>query len=291
MKAPAFQFYTGDWMKDPALRPCSIAARGLWIDMLSLMFESPRRGYLQHATGKPVTAEQIARMTGCSTDEVSRLLQELDDAGVFSRTDSGVILSRRLVRDERKRELCRKAGLKGGNPTLKGGVKGGVKGRDKPKPTPSSSSSSSSAEEEEEETPTESHGSADPTAAGARKAPETVHHQAVACFCEAWQARYGEKYPFDGRKHGKLIKEIRKHAGEDLAKIRAAVARFFDDDSEFVSGAKHDLGLFRSQLARWIVDAPPGRSSQPPRRAYSKVEADADYVAQQFADAYPEPPR
>jgi hypothetical protein len=64
-KLPFFKFYPGDWMKDPALRSVSIAARGLWIDMLCLMHESDRRGYLQHATGKPVTAEQLARMTGC----------------------------------------------------------------------------------------------------------------------------------------------------------------------------------------------------------------------------------
>ena len=158
VKLPSFQFYPGDWMKDPALRACTIAARGIWIDMLSLMFESSRRGYLQHVTGKPVTAEQLARMTGCSTDEVSRLLQELEDAGVFSRTDSNVIFSRRMSRDERKRALCQEAGKRGGNPTLKGQLKGDAKGtvKGQPKgdanrnPTPSSSSSSSTSSSEEE---------------------------------------------------------------------------------------------------------------------------------------------
>ena len=47
-------FYPGDWFKDPALRSVSLAARGLWIDMLCLMFEGDHRGYLPHATGKPV---------------------------------------------------------------------------------------------------------------------------------------------------------------------------------------------------------------------------------------------
>jgi hypothetical protein len=45
MKLPSFQFYPGDWMKDPALRSVSLEARGLWIDMLCLLFESGRRGY------------------------------------------------------------------------------------------------------------------------------------------------------------------------------------------------------------------------------------------------------
>lgn len=102
-KLPAFQFYPGDWMKDPALRSVSYAARGLWMDMLSLMFENDRRGYLQ-VNGKPVNAAQLARMTGGATDEVSHCLQELENSGVYSSTDDGTIFSRRIVRDERQRQ-------------------------------------------------------------------------------------------------------------------------------------------------------------------------------------------
>jgi biotin operon repressor len=86
-------------MKDPAVRSVTVAARGLWIDMLCLMHESDRRGYLQHATGRPVSAEQLARMTGCSASEVARLLRELEECGVFSRTEAGVIYNRRMVLD------------------------------------------------------------------------------------------------------------------------------------------------------------------------------------------------
>lgn len=119
--------------------------------MLSLMWETDRRGYLQHASGKPISPDQLARMTGGSADEVSRLLTELEDCGVFSRTPEGVVFSRRMTRDERKRRLCEAAGRLGGNPTLKGVVKGVVKGGVNPpakgtanrNPTPSSSSSSS----------------------------------------------------------------------------------------------------------------------------------------------------
>ena len=32
MKLPAFQFYPGDWRKDPNLCRCSHAAKGVWID-------------------------------------------------------------------------------------------------------------------------------------------------------------------------------------------------------------------------------------------------------------------
>ena len=152
VKLPAFQFYPGDWLKDPALRAASSGARGLWIDMLCLMWESQPRGYLQTPTGAPLTDEQIARMTGnCSLEDVRGWLAELESLGVFSRTSSGVIYSRRLVREERKRVLCREAGKRGGNPTLtapptrtvKGEAKGEAKGEVNPNPTPSSSSSTS----------------------------------------------------------------------------------------------------------------------------------------------------
>jgi hypothetical protein len=153
-KLPAFQFYPGDWMKDPALRSCASAARGLWMDMLCLMSEVGHRGYLQTPAGRPVSVEQLARMVGSTPVEVRDLLIELEDAGVFSRTADGVIYSRRMVRDEGKRQRAKEFGQRGGNPTLRagGGVKGGVnppqvsgaKKLAKPNLTPSSSSSSSS---------------------------------------------------------------------------------------------------------------------------------------------------
>ncbi len=122
---PAFQFYPGDWMKDPAVRSCSLPARALWFDMLCLMFESPRRGFLQHQSGEPMSAAQLTRIVGCAASEVDAGLSELENAGVFSRTDAGVIFNRRMVRDENKRSLCAEAGRRGGgNPTLKGHPKG-----------------------------------------------------------------------------------------------------------------------------------------------------------------------
>lgn len=45
-KLPSFQFYPGDWLKDPDLRICSLAAKGLLIDMLCYMHESQERGVL-----------------------------------------------------------------------------------------------------------------------------------------------------------------------------------------------------------------------------------------------------
>jgi len=99
-KMPSMQFYPGDWMKDPALRACSLSARGLWIDMICLMFEAPIRGYLATGEGKPYTEKQISRMVGCDSGELEQALAELTETGALSIDKNGTIFCRRIVRDE-----------------------------------------------------------------------------------------------------------------------------------------------------------------------------------------------
>lgn len=146
-KRPAFQFYPADWRKDTALQGCSLLARGLWHEMLCLMHECEPYGHLS-VNGKPMKPSQIARLVGITEKEYGRLLEELFDAGVPSRTEDGCIYSRRMVRDEHIRNVRAEAGKKGGNPDL---LAKKVKQKDKQTdnqqsnqdPTPSSSSSSS----------------------------------------------------------------------------------------------------------------------------------------------------
>jgi DNA-binding Lrp family transcriptional regulator len=113
---PYIQFFTGDWQRDSALRVCSMAARGLWIEMLCIMHQAEPYGHLV-VNGKPLSPEILARMVGCSPTECKRWLAELEDAGVFDR-DAGVIFSRRMVRDERIRQSRADGGKLGGNPKL-----------------------------------------------------------------------------------------------------------------------------------------------------------------------------
>lgn len=160
MKRPAFQFYPSDWRKDMALQSCSIAARGLWIDLMCIAHECEPYGHLS-VNGKPMNAAQIARHVGITPRECERLLAELADAGVSSVTDDGVIYSRRMVRDEQIRVARAEGGQAGAGHGHKGaehGKKGGrprkQTGVEKPpfqppseppkEPPPSSSSSSSS---------------------------------------------------------------------------------------------------------------------------------------------------
>ena len=147
MKRPAFQFYPADWRKDPALSTCSFAARGLWIELMCVMHESDRYGVLA-INDKPMSSKQIARSVGESHALIGKLLAELEESNVFSRDAAGCIFSRRMVKDERLRNIRADAGRLGGNPDLvkqKDNQKDEdeVKQTDKQSPTPSSSSSSS----------------------------------------------------------------------------------------------------------------------------------------------------
>ena len=122
MKRPSFQFYPGDWMRDTSLRSCSIAARGLWIDMICLMHEGYPYGTLK-VNLKVILPPTLARMVGCTLDELLPLLTELETAGVFSRDDAGCIYSRRMMQDETVRQARAEGGRMGGNPSLKKKVK------------------------------------------------------------------------------------------------------------------------------------------------------------------------
>lgn len=155
MKRPSFQFYPSDWLRDTALRTCSVSARGLWMDMLCFMHEGNPYGVLK-VGNKVILPANLAVMVGATLPEVEGWLDELESAGVFDRGDDGEIMSRRMIRDESLRNKRAAGGKLGGNPALmkpkvNGKVNGKVNHKDNPKveggdkqiPTPSSSSSSS----------------------------------------------------------------------------------------------------------------------------------------------------
>lgn len=154
MKRPAFQFYPADWRKDVELRSCSIAARGLWIDMMCLAHECEPYGHLT-VNGKPMTPAKIAGQVGVSEAMAKKLIAELLENGVVRITDDGVLYSARMVRDEALRNVRAEGGKSGASHGSKGAEYGRKGGRPKkskggfetpldevPKPPPSSSSSS-----------------------------------------------------------------------------------------------------------------------------------------------------
>lgn len=140
MKRPAFQFYPADWRRDAALQSCSVAARGLWIELMCVMHDCEPYGVLA-VNGRAMSAAQVARLVGEQEKIIMRLLAELEDAGVCSRDDEGRLFSRRMVKDEEVREARAAGGHAGAEHGHKGGEHGKKGGR------PRKAEAGSSAEE------------------------------------------------------------------------------------------------------------------------------------------------
>lgn len=103
-RRPWIKWYTSDWRADQAVQSCSLAARGLWHEMLGLMHEAEPYGYLL-INGTSMSTKQLARQVRADVDEVETLIGELETAGVFSRDRIRRIYSRRMKRDREKSEI------------------------------------------------------------------------------------------------------------------------------------------------------------------------------------------
>lgn len=198
MKRPAFQFYPADWKKDPALSLCSIAARGLWIEIMCIAHESEQYGYLV-INGKAMSTAQIARLVGDSPAAVKKALDELEAAGVPSRDERGALYSRRMVKDEALRNVRADGGKGGKEHGIKGaehGHKGGRprKGRGvilpplNPPPSSSPSSSTSVILEKDSLSPTPTG-----TSSGSKSLPLPFDSQEFAKAWEEWGTHRRQK--------------------------------------------------------------------------------------------------
>lgn len=145
-KLPSFQFYPGDWLKDASLQRCTLAAQGAWMKTLCFMFECDRRGVLR-TNGKPWSKQELARVLGCKV----AIIEELILANVMRvSARTGTLWSKRMVMDEKFRQMRARYGAKGGaNHASKPQANTQAKGKQTTKQTPKqsappSSSSSSS---------------------------------------------------------------------------------------------------------------------------------------------------
>ena len=98
----SYNLKPNDWLSDAGLRACSLAARGLWIDMNCIMHQAVPYGHLvlSQTSKKParsILPATLARMVGSTEKEVVALLAELEAAGIFSRVVRDIIYSRQMV--------------------------------------------------------------------------------------------------------------------------------------------------------------------------------------------------
>lgn len=109
---PWDKWYFGDWQSDPKVGMCSLAARGLWVEMLAIMHFANPRGHLL-VNGQVPTDAQLAALARAPADQIPTLVDELESAGVFSRTRAGVIYSRRMTKKEKHRKDGAKSAKEG----------------------------------------------------------------------------------------------------------------------------------------------------------------------------------
>ncbi len=149
---PSFQFYPSDWRKDAAVLSMNRFDRSVWLDLVCIMHDSPERGVLLLPNGRPMNEAQIANNVGLSISQTRKAITAIMDSGTGSRRDSdGAIFNRRMVRDERIRQIRKECGRLGGNPDLvkhKANQNPTTAHKQKSTPSPSSSPSSSSSNSE-----------------------------------------------------------------------------------------------------------------------------------------------
>lgn len=116
---PWMKFFCRDWRADGRLKLCSLAACGLWVELLALMHdEGEPYGHLRIGGAAITDPEEVAAAVGRPVREVKPALAELIARGVPSVADDGCLYSRRMVRDEEVRQRRAAGGFLGGNPAL-----------------------------------------------------------------------------------------------------------------------------------------------------------------------------
>ena len=115
------KWYPRNWQSDRGVRRCSGGARGLWIEIINLMIQSPKRGFLLDFTQTPAkayTPENLSKDVELPVDEVVKWLAELKENGVYSVDRYGRIYCRRIMREHEKARIGKINGKLGGNPSL-----------------------------------------------------------------------------------------------------------------------------------------------------------------------------
>ena len=114
---PYIPFYPRDWLAEYRLRMLSPADRGIWIDLLCLMAMAEPYGHLANM-GKPIGDAEICRILGIDEPTYKGSLKRLCDAGVCDVGEDGIVMSRRLIRDNERRVTGARFGKKGGGSPL-----------------------------------------------------------------------------------------------------------------------------------------------------------------------------
>lgn len=118
-RSDKFDFDSAAWLKDPALRSCSAAARGVCMDVICILHQMPTRGIARVKPAlQPWSAEDLAAAC-CGADP--SLVSELIRKGVLKVAKrTGTIFYARMVREFKEAKHRERNGKKGGRPPRAG---------------------------------------------------------------------------------------------------------------------------------------------------------------------------
>lgn len=197
-KAPAFQFYVGDYLKDT--RSLSLSAKGAWMDLLCIMWHSEPRGEVTY----PLVG--FARLFGCQVEQAKTVIDELAEMQTCDRVTHGdgkvTVINRRMKREAEERKRANDRQLR----YVERKKRGSDAENDGKVTFPSSSSSSTSSAIKETE-PNGSGASAPARKASRKKKPKGEQksrppNPVYECFAGEYQRVYETPYP---RKQGDFV--------------------------------------------------------------------------------------
>ena len=116
-KLPAIQWYPGDWRKDPGVQCLDYETRGIWFEILMIMWESETPGKLT-LNGQKMPVEALSQLLGLEQAKTGEAISKLIAYGVASvEQDTGIIYNRRMLRFKEIRQKRAESGSKGGKQT------------------------------------------------------------------------------------------------------------------------------------------------------------------------------
>ena len=111
---PAMPMMVGDWMKDPRVQGLDYYMRGIWFEILCLMWESEHRGKLL-LKGKPISPELAAKLLGLPKQDASKAMKQLEAEGPADiDPETGALVCDWMLASEDRRRAKAEAGRLGG---------------------------------------------------------------------------------------------------------------------------------------------------------------------------------
>lgn len=112
------RLHTRLWIESPAFHSLTLAAQGMWINLVAIMAVADPFGHLKQ-DDRYLNSHDLAALTGTEACAIGKLLVELQKSGLLQcDEDSGRWTSEKMVQAEMTRQRRAAGGKKGGNPNL-----------------------------------------------------------------------------------------------------------------------------------------------------------------------------